>query len=325
MRIFRHWRNVPSKGRGAIVAIGNFDGVHLGHQAVISRAHSMAKDLDVPLGVLTFEPHPRKVLGCSTDPFRLTPFRVKLREIAGLGVDILYLARFDKEFASLTADHFIKDLLISGLSVSHVVVGYDFAFGKGRTGNYALLKSYANNGYFRVTQVDVSRSNLGIYSASQVRDFLKSGDVVSASTILGRLWEIEGRVQSGERRGRELGFPTANLPVAESMLPAFGVYAMWVEIQCKEGKQWWPAIGNLGSRPTFENSEILLEVHILDFSKEIYGKRLRTLFVKYIRSEQRFEGLDALKGQILKDISHARNILERSRSPDSNSSLNNTN
>ena len=259
MRIFRHWRNVPSKGRGAIVAIGNFDGVHLGHQAVISKAHAIAKNLNLPLGVLTFEPHPRTVLGRSSEPFRLTPFRVKLREIAVLGVDILYLARFDKEFASLTADQFISDLLISGLSVSHVVVGYDFAFGRGRTGNYSLLKHYADKGCFRVTQVDVSRSTMGIYSASQARDFLKLGDVVSASTILGRFWEIEGRVQSGERRGRELGFPTANLPVAKSMLPAFGVYAIWVEIEHKEATQWWPAVGNLGCRPTFEQEEVLFE------------------------------------------------------------------
>lgn len=321
MRIFRHWRNVSSKGRGATVAIGNFDGVHLGHQCVISRAHAIAKDSNLALGVLTFEPHPRTVLGRSTEQFRLTPFRVKLREIAALGVDILYLARFDEEFASLTADRFISDLLISRLRVSHVVVGYDFAFGKGRAGNYSLLKRYADKGHFRVTQVDVSRSEVGIYSASKVRDFLKSGDVVSASGILGRLWEIEGRVKTGERRGRELGFPTANLQVLESMLPAFGVYAMWVEIQYKEKAEWWPAVGNLGCRPTFEHAEILLEVHILDFSQDIYGKRLRTRFVKYLRSEQRFAGLEALKGQITKDIGRARNILKSSKRPDAGSSI----
>ena len=321
MRIFRDWRYVPSEGRGAIVAIGNFDGVHLGHQAVISSAHAISRDAGLPLGVLTFEPHPRTVLGHSTGQFRLTPFRVKLREIAALGVDILYLARFDIEFASLTADRFIGDLLISGLCVSHVVVGYDFAFGKGRKGNYSLLKRYADKGFFQVTQVDVSRSDLGIYSASQARDFLNSGDVVSASGILGRLWEIEGRVQTGERRGRELGFPTANLAVSESMLPAFGVYAMWVEIEQGEGAQWWPAVGNLGCRPTFEQSEIILEVHILDFSQDIYGKRLRTRFVQYIRPEQRFKGLEALKGQITKDIAKARKILKISTRPDANSSM----
>ena len=146
MRIFRHWRNVPSKGRGAIVAIGNFDGVHLGHQAVIADARRIASEAGAPLAVLTFEPHPREVLGKTDGPFRLTPFRIKMREIAALGVDILYLIRFDSDLAALSAEAFIHSLLVKGLGVRHVVVGYDFAFGRGRSGNFQLLQYNAEAG-----------------------------------------------------------------------------------------------------------------------------------------------------------------------------------
>jgi riboflavin kinase/FMN adenylyltransferase len=323
MRIYRHWRDVPAQGQGAVVAIGNFDGVHLGHQAVIAQARHIARTTGAPLAVLTFEPHPRQVLGRADGPFRLTPFRIKLREIAALGVDILYLLRFDAELAALPADDFIHKLLSAGLGVSHVVVGYDFAFGQGRGGNFALLQQNAEKGDFKVDQVSVAGSGQGVYSASEARTLLSAGDVQSTARILGRPWEIEGRVQDGEKRGRQLGFPTANLAIAGTLHPAHGVYALWAGLKDEGSGDWiWhPAVANLGRRPTFDENELLLEVHLLDFSGDIYGKRLRACFVAHVRPERRFDGLDALKAQIAADSAGAREILAADTSPQKLASL----
>ncbi len=317
MRIYRHWRDVPAEGRGAVVAIGNFDGVHLGHQAVISDARRIAREAGAPLAVLTFEPHPREVLGQADGPFRLTPFRIKLREIAGLGVDILYLLRFDRKFASLAADDFIHRLLVGGLGVSHVVVGYDFAYGRARSGNSALLQENAEAGGYRVSQVSVAGTDQGKYSASEARARLSAGDVAGAAQILGRPWEIEGRVQRGERRGRKLGFATANLAIAGMLHPAHGVYALWAGVKrgADDGPEWRPAVANLGRRPTFDENELLLEVHVLDFAGDLYGRRLRARFVARVRPERRFEGLDELKAQIARDTACARDLLSADKGP----------
>jgi riboflavin kinase/FMN adenylyltransferase len=317
MRIYRHWQDVPAEGRGAVVAIGNFDGVHLGHQAVIADARRIAEAAGAPLAVLTFEPHPREVLGRTDGPFRLTPFRVKLREIAALGVDILYLVRFDRDLAALAAEDFVSRLLVDGLGVRHVVVGYDFAFGRGRSGNFQLLQERAEAGGYGLSQVSVAGSAEGIYSASEARARLAAGDVVGAARILGRPWEIEGRVQPGEQRGRTLGFATANLPLTGTLHPKHGVYALWA---CLPGSgdtaaDWLPAVANLGRRPTFVENDLLLEVHLLDFAGDIYGKRLRARFAAHIRDERRFDGLDALKAQIARDTAAARDILATAERP----------
>lgn len=318
MRIYRHWRDVPAQGRGAVVAIGNFDGVHLGHQAVIAEAGRIARARGAPLAVLTFEPHPREFFGRTDGPFRLTPFRIKLREIAALGVDILYLLRFDAELSTLAADDFIHSLLVGGLGVSHVVVGYDFAFGHARGGNFDVLRQNAEKGGYQVDQVSVAGSEDGIYSASEARAFLSAGDVAGAARILGRPWEIEGRVQTGEQRGRQLGFPTANLPVAGTLHPAHGVYALWAGLRdaARGELVWRPAVANLGRRPTFDENELLLEVHVLDFDGDIYGQRLCARFVARVRPERRFDGLDALKAQIASDTASARDILAAGPNPD---------
>jgi len=316
MRIYRHWREVPAEGRGAVVAIGNFDGVHLGHQAVISYARRIAQEAGAPLAVLTFEPHPREVLGQTDGPFRLTPFRIKLREIAGLGVDTLYLLRFDQNMAALTANEFINRLLVDGLGVSHVVVGFDFAFGRRRGGNFALLQEHSESGDYRVSQVSVAGTDEGKYSASEVRARLGAGDVAGAAKILGRPWEIEGRVQHGEQRGRKLGFATANLAVAGTLHPAHGVYALWAGFDrgAADGLEWWPAVANLGRRPTFDENGLLLEVHVLDFDGDLYGRRLRARFVARVRPERYFDGLDALIAQIARDTASARDLLSADKS-----------
>jgi len=317
MRIHRHWRDVPAEGRGAVVAIGNFDGVHRGHQAVISQARHIAREAGAPLAVLTFEPHPRQFFGRADGPFRLTPFRTKLRQIAELGVDILYLLRFDQKMAALTADEFIERLLVGGLGVSHVVVGYDFAFGRGRGGDFALLRERAEAGGFKVSQVGVAGSDAGIYSASEARARLTAGDVAGAAQILGRAWEFEGRVQHGERRGHELGFATANLAVAGMLHPAPGIYALWASFEHGTGDEpeWRPAVAYLGRRPTFDEKVVLLEVHLLDFDGDLYGRRLRTRFVARVRPDRRFDGLDALKAQIAQDCAQARDLLAADNAP----------
>ena len=325
MRIYRHWRDVPAQGRGAVVAIGNFDGVHLGHQAVIAEAGRIARATGAPLAELTFEPHRREFFGRTDGPFRLKPFRIKLREIAALGVDILYLLRFDAKLAALAADDFIHSLLVGGLGVSHVVVGYDFAFGQARGGNFALLQQNAEKGGYQVDQVSVAGSDDGIYSASEARTLLSAGDVAGTARILGRPWEIEGRVQDGEKRGRQLGFPTANLTVGGTLHPDHGVYALWAGLKdaASDSWQWHPAVANLGRRPTFDENELLLEVHVLDFDGDLYGQRLRACFVERVRPERRFDGLEALKAQIASDTASAREILAAGSSPDIVSSATN--
>ncbi len=313
MRIIRHYRRVPELARGAVVAIGNFDGVHLGHQAVIAQARRVAERLEAPLAALTFEPHPRAVLGRATGPFRLTPFRVKVRQFAALGVDYLFLLRFDTAFAAMPAPDFVTEVLAAGVGARHVVVGYDFAFGRARQGDVALLRAMAAEAGYEVTQVAAAGSGARVYSASEARELLRQGDMAGVAGILGRYWEIEGRVGGGERRGHQLGFPTANLAVAGLLQPVNGVYATWAGLGRGQGLDetvdWHPSVANLGWRPTFDGTEPRLEVHLFDFSDDIYGRWLRVRFVETIRPERKFDGIDSLKAQIAEDCQRARAIL----------------
>lgn len=311
---------MPEEARGAVVAIGNFDGVHLGHRAVIAQAARIAHDEGRPLAVLTFEPHPREVLGHFDQPFRLTPFRIKAREIAAMGVALLFVARFDRAFAAQTPEEFVRNVLVEGLGARHLVVGYDFAFGRARAGNSALLEALAADGGYRVSQVSAAGQGGKVYSASEARDLLRDGDVAGAAGILGRWWEMSGRVRMGDRRGRQLGFPTANLAVEGMLHPGRGVYALWAGIEAQSGlsgtADWHPAVANLGRRPTFDKQEDLLEIHLLDFDGDLYGRRLRACFVERIRPERKFDGLDALKAQIAEDRERARVILAALPRPD---------
>ena len=318
MQIYRHWRDVPSKGKGAVVAIGNFDGVHLGHQAVIKIAKKIARDNHLCLAVLTFEPHPREFFGNNNQPFRLTPFRIKLRQISALGIDILYLLRFYNELASMNGDNFIQRVLIEGLGVKHVVVGYDFAFGRGRSGNVALLEKYAGDRCYQVTQVRAAKSSAGVYSASLARELLLKGEIEELTAVLGRLWEFESYVRHGEQRGRKIGFRTANLIVSGKLFPRHGVYAVWAALKNIEKNcwEWWPAVANLGCRPTFGLNQTLLEVHLIGFNKDIYGERLRVCFAAHIRAEKKFSGIDSLKQQIKRDTECAYNLLNHIDQPE---------
>ena len=318
MRIVRHWQSTPAEARGAVVAVGNFDGVHLGHRAVIEEGRRIACSLGAPLAVLTFEPHPRQVLAAPEEPFRLTPFRVKARQLDTLGADVLFVARFDRAFAAREPASFVADVVAAGIGARHVVVGHDFAFGRRRAGTVALLTEMGGSLGGGVTSIEAAGTGEEVHSASRARRLLSDGEVAALPEVLGRYWEIDRHVVAGDRRGRTIGFPTANLRCAGILHPARGVYALWA--QPDGDGHWYPAVANLGRRPTFDKTEDLLEVHIFDYAADLYGKRLRAAFADRVRPERRFDGIDALKAQIADDCDTARAILARLPAPDADES-----
>lgn len=310
MRLFRHLSSVPADARGAVVAIGNFDGLHLGHQAVIAEARARAQAEGRPLALMTFRPHPRRYFRPDDAPFRLTPFRAKVRAIAGLGVDTLFVLRFDAAMAAVTAEAFVEEILHQGIGAAHVVVGHDFAFGNRRQGNVALLRAKGAELGFGVTAVAPAAEEGGeIYSSSVIRRYLTEGQPQRAAALLGRLWEIEGRVLPGDQRGRTIGFPTANIDPGEYVQQAHGVYAVRAGVAEDGGTKWYDGVANLGVRPTVDGSRLLLETHLFDFSGDLYGKYLRVALVDFLRPERKFESFDALKQQIADDSRRAREIL----------------
>jgi riboflavin kinase/FMN adenylyltransferase len=294
------------------MAVGNFDGVHLGHRRVIETAGAVARARDKPWSVLTFEPHPREVFRPNDPPFRLTPFRAKSRLIEELGVELLVTLHFDPAFAARSAEAFVRDVLVGGIGVDHVVVGHDFVFGHGRGGDVALLRAMGAELGYGVTVVDpVGRGDSVIYSSTSVRVALDRGDPREAAALLGRPWELEGRVDQGDQRGRTLGFPTANLALGSYLRPALGVYAVRALIEEGDGAGWYDGVANLGNRPTVGGADVRLETHLFDFAGDLYGRHLRVALIDRIRPEQRFDGLDALKAQIARDCEQARTILAR--------------
>jgi riboflavin kinase / FMN adenylyltransferase len=309
MRVFRH-TNASDDARGAVVAAGNFDGVHLGHQAVLGEAKALARRLDAPFAVLTFEPHPRVVFQPGLPPFRLTPFRAKSRELETLGVDLLFTLHFDLAFAQKTAEEFVAEVLVAGLGIKAVVVGYDFVFGNKRRGTAELLKTEGSKHGFDVKVVaPVSAAGGVVYSSTHIREHLVAGRPRDAAALLGRPWEIDGRVDVGDKLGRTIGFPTANIDLADYLRPAPGVYAVRAGIEEGGKTEWHDGAANLGWRPTVGGKDLRLEAHLFDFRGDLYGKHLRVAFIERLRPEQRFAGLDALKAQIAADCQKAREIL----------------
>lgn len=321
MRILRHYSGIPSEARGAVVALGNFDGVHLGHRAVIGRARTIAQRGGSPLAVLTFEPHPVQVLRPGTAPHRLTPFRVKARRLAEIGVDELFALHFDTIFSRKSAEDFVDEVLVEGLGVHHVVVGHDFHFGCERRGDPAFLAERAAHHGFGVTVIEPVGNAGETYSSTRVRSYLKRGEPRLAAAILGHLWEVEGRVLHGDARGRTLGYPTANLSFTDYVAPAFGIYAVWAGIVDGENTAWHPAVASVGVRPTFGGGEPLLEVHLFDVDMDLYDAHLRVAFVAWIRPELKFDDVDALKAEMARDCDAARTILEGSTPPPEPSDL----
>ncbi|WP_108501592.1 bifunctional riboflavin kinase/FAD synthetase [Paracoccus indicus] len=306
MQIHRDWTGQPSDARGASVAMGNFDGVHKGHRAVIDAARAAG---DAPLGVVTFEPHPRQYFVPDAPPFRLMNPEARANRLARLGVDHLYELPFDKVLAGLTPEGFARQVLAEGLGVSHVTVGADFCFGKDRKGTARTLQDLGRELGFGVTIVPLIGTGDEQYSSTAIRKALTDGRTHEAERMLGHWHRIEGEVVHGEKRGREFGWPTANLRMDDLHLPRLGVYAVLVDILTGPDKGPCQGVASLGVRPMFGRNEPNLEVHLFDFDGDLYGHHLSVALVDFLRDEASFDGVDALIEQIAQDARDARAIL----------------
>ncbi|HVH79958.1 MAG TPA: bifunctional riboflavin kinase/FAD synthetase [Stellaceae bacterium] len=314
LRIIRHPALSAPYRPGAVLAMGNFDGLHKGHQALIHHTCEIARGRDLPAAVLTFEPHPRNIFVPGCEPFRLTPFRVKEREIARLGVDFLFIQHFDVEFAKQSAESFIDDIIIEAIGASHIVVGHDCTFGNRRRGTAEMLREKGAAAGFGVTVVEPVRGDGAVYSSTHIRELLKAGKPREAAAQLGRFWEIDGRVALGDQRGRTIGFPTANLGLGEYLRPALGVYAVRVSGDGRDDPldgMTIDGVANIGLRPTVGGLVPRLEAHLFDINRDLYGRHLRVALVDFIRPERKFASFDELKHQIAADADTARAILSR--------------
>lgn len=316
LRVVRHPGSASRPRSNAVLALGNFDGLHRGHQALIGHAKNLGHDAGVPAAVLTFEPHPRAIFMPGGEAFRLTPFRVKKREIAALGVDTLYVQKFDRDFANKSAESFVDDLLVNGIGISHLVVGHDCTFGHRRRGTPEMLREASAAHGFGLTVIDpVKATDAAVYSSTHIREFLKAGKPREAAAQLGRPWEIDGRVALGDQRGRTLGFPTANILLGEYLRPLLGVYAVRVtgdgDDDPLDGRTI-DGVCNIGMRPTVGGHRPRLEVNLFDFDGDLYGRHLRVSLIDFIRPEKKFSGLDELKAHIAADAQTARRLLAAS-------------
>lgn len=307
MRVFHRAPRLPDAFRGAAVAIGNFDGVHRGHRAVLEAARALLPA--APPGVLTFEPHPREVLQPERAPARLTPLAAKLRLLREAGAGFVQVLRFDRALTAMPAETFVRRVLVEQLGAAGVAVGQDFRFGHGRSGDPELLARLGPVLGFRTSIVAPLSVAGEPCSSTRVRELLGDGRVAEAAQLLGRPHAVAGRVVRGDARGRQIGFPTANLALRgrRPMLPAAGVYAVRVR-PCRGHAADWPGVANLGYRPTFEGRELRLEVHLLDMSPDLYGALLEVGFVERLRGEMRFDGIETLREQIARDVAQARAV-----------------
>ncbi len=305
MKQHHHWQGLERADKGASVAMGNFDGVHLGHQSVID----LARRGDAPLGVVTFEPHPRQVFAPDALPFRLMNAEARANRLARLGVAQLYELPFDPSLAALTPAQFVDQVLVNGLDVRHVVVGADFSFGKGRAGRAADLTDLGRAAGIDVTIAPLIKSGGVEISSTAIRAALAEGRPRDAHAMMGHWHRIDGAVLHGEKRGRELGYPTANMSVAGLHLPKFGVYAVKVDVLTGAHKGSYRGAASLGVRPMFGQNLPNLETFIFDFKGDLYGEHLSVGFVEYLRPELRFDGLPALMDQMEADCAKARRIL----------------
>jgi riboflavin kinase/FMN adenylyltransferase len=305
MRIFRTWQDLPQDARGASVALGNFDGVHLGHARVVAAAHAARPD--APLAVLTFDPHPREHFRPDDQPFRLMLSAERADALAALGVTTVYEMPFDHAFSLMTAEDFIEEILHRGLGARHLACGADFAFGRRRGGSTTTLGAQAEALGIGLTLVPALADAQGPLSSTRIRRALQDGYPERATALLGRPWTIRGAVAHGDKRGRTIGFPTANVPLGRHLEPARGVYA--VRIRMPDGTLH-DGVANIGRRPTVnEGPESRLEVNVFDFAGDLYGAEIGVSLIAYIRPEQKFAGLDALKAQIAADAAEARRLL----------------
>lgn len=305
MRTLINWTGLADKDRGASVAMGNFDGVHLGHQSVID----LARRAGTPLGIVTFEPHPRQFFAPAAPSFRLMNAESRAHRLEKLGVDLLYELPFGPALAGMTAEAFVADVLVGGLGVRNVTVGADFCFGKGRQGTVDTLRDLGRAHGFGVTVADLVTFDGREISSTAIRNALSDGRPRDAARMLGHWHRIDGEVIHGEKRGRELGFPTANMSVDGLHLPRLGVYAVKVDILGGPHAGSYNGAASLGVRPMFGENRPNLESYLFDFKGDIYGEHLSVAFVDYLRPEMKFDGLPALMEQMHADCAKAREIL----------------
>ncbi|MCO6389697.1 bifunctional riboflavin kinase/FAD synthetase [Aliihoeflea aestuarii] len=303
---------LPESLRGGVVAIGNFDGVHRGHRAVLDRALDEAKRLGAPALVLTFEPHPRALFRPDMPLFRLTAPAMKARLVAASGFDAIVEQRFDRDFAGLSAQEFVREILVGRLGIRHAVTGFDFHFGKARGGGPAFLMEAGAQHGFGVTLVDAFRDEgAEIVSSSRIRELLSKGEVAEAAGLLGYRFAVEGEVIGGKKLGRTLGYPTANMVLGEDIHLAHGIYA--VRFRRADGSLH-DGVASFGRRPTVDDDGApVLETFLFDFSGDLYGETCRVSFFAFLRGEEKFDGLDALVVQMKRDEEEARAVMAAAR------------
>ncbi len=309
MKLITDLQDIKTPFKNPVVTIGNFDGVHIGHQSLFHEVIERADEIGGTSVAITFEPHPIKVLGNNGSPPLITLFEQKAELIASTGIDVLVCIAFTRETAAITAQDFVGDILVGRIGMRVIVVGRDYTFGRNRSGDVALLKELAPRYGYEVVVADWIQNSVmerGRISSTRIRDLVMAGRVAESRKLLGRYYQIRGVVARGrDRGGKLLGFPTANINLQDELCPKTGVYAVTVECMSKK----YRGVANIGYSPTFDDHQFTVEVHILDFDGDLYGRKIRVNFVQRIRDEIKFSGVDELAVQIRKDVAEARRIL----------------
>ena len=306
MRIHHDWKALPLDARGATVAMGNFDGIHLGHRSVIDAARAAA---DAPLGIVTFEPHPREFFQTDAPPFRLMNAEARANRLSRLGVEHLYELPFDPVLAGLSPEEFARQVLVDGLGIAHVTVGADFCFGRKRSGNAQTLAELGRALGFGVTVAPLIGDGENQFSSTAIRAALAEGRMQDAQRMLGHFHRIDGEVLHGDKRGRDLGYPTANMAVTGLHLPRMGVYAVMIDVLTGPERGGYKGVANLGVRPMLGENVPNFETHIFDFKGDLYGQHVSVALVEYLRPELKFASLQDLIDQMDDDSAKAREIL----------------
>jgi riboflavin kinase/FMN adenylyltransferase len=307
MQVVHGYRDVPQAARGAVLAIGNFDGVHRGHQTLLAAAVSKAREIAAPSGALIFEPHPREFFHPEEPHFRLTPLAQKLKIFEALGLDLAIVLAFDAELADLSADAFVAQVLVKAMGARHIVIGHDFFFGKGRGGTPETMREAAQRLGFGLTVVAPVAEDGEVFSSSVIRLRLARGDAKGAGHMLGRWWRAGGTVVGGARRGVGLGFPTANVPLPRGTGLGHGIYA----VRAYLAGQRYDGAAYLGTRPTYDDGMPVLEVFLFGFNGDLYGREIEVEFIDFVRADRKFATSEALIAQMQADCARAREMLAR--------------
>jgi riboflavin kinase / FMN adenylyltransferase len=305
MQIFDRYDDIPASAQGSVLTIGNFDGVHRGHQALLRVVQARARELERPAAALVFEPHPRQFFQPDKPHFKVTPLPRKLALLEQFGLDLAFVLPFAAEFAQLTAAAFVERVLVAGLAVRHVVIGYDFRFGRKRTGDPEALQKAGLAHGFGVTIVPQVGGAGEVFSSSAIRAELAQGDVGGAAQMMGHWWRVAGKVVAGAGRGTGLGFPTANLKLPRDVALGHGIYAVRIHIDARV----YQAAAYLGTRPTFDDGDPVLELFLFDFAGDLYGREIEVEFIEFVRPDAKFASIEALKEQMAQDTARALEIL----------------